>query len=105
VKHIEQMGTGPMQAGWAQDRVSPFAKPRLFIIWRDLYKSPLWKLNKRSLVSSTHTRTLCEEKTSAFPENQERQDGRPVWSFDDGASIPEGLMIGDLQTADTRPLL
>jgi hypothetical protein len=70
VKRIHQTGAGPMHAGWAQDRVSPLVKARLFVVQRDWYESPLWKLNKRSSDANPYTKASCQGKSPAFPENQ-----------------------------------
>jgi hypothetical protein len=59
-----------MHAGWAQDRVSPLVKARLFVVRRDWYKSPRWKLNKPSSGANPYTKASCQGKTPAFPESQ-----------------------------------
>jgi hypothetical protein len=70
VKRIDQTGGGPMLIGWAQDRVSPLVKARLFVVRRDWYESQLWKLNKGSSGAIPYTKASCQGKTPVFPENQ-----------------------------------
>jgi hypothetical protein len=69
---MDQMGAGPMHAGWAQDKVSPLVKARLFVVRRDWYESPLWKLNRRSRGANPYTKASRQGKNPVFPENQEQ---------------------------------
>jgi hypothetical protein len=81
-----------MQTDWAQDRVSPLVKARLFVVRRDWYESPLWKLNRRSSGANPFIKASCQGKTSAFPENQ----GQVRQTSEDHAVKQTDTTSGDL---------